>query len=131
MKALLFFLVLSLLKASSTEVSSTEVSPTEVSPTEVSPTEVSSTEVSSTDDATKNNTDSNASNRMRCHQCNGKVPEALDYLLLKLSKTEVKDYIREKENYCTGDWIAKYISDAKRCKTNEICYTMTVKKNST
>ena len=66
MKALLFFLVLSLLKASSTEVSSTEVS--------------------STDDATKNNTDSNASNRMRCHQCNGKVPEALDYLLLKLSQ---------------------------------------------
>ena len=70
---------------------------------------------------------------MRCHQCDGKVPEGLEFLLLKISKAEVKDYImaKEKENYCRGDWIAKYISDAKRCKTNEICYTMTVKKNST
>ena len=101
MKALLFFVAFSLLKVSSAE------------------------------NATDNNTDSNVSNKMRCHQCDGKVPETLDYLLLKLSKTDVRDYVKEKENYCTGDFIAKYISDAKRCKTNEICYTMTVKKNST
>ena len=80
-----------------------------------------------------NTTDSNASKRMRCHQCDGKVPEGLEFLLLKISKTEVKDYImaKEKKNHCTGDWIAKYISDAKRCKTNEICYTMTVKQSGT
>ena len=101
MKALLFFVALSLLKVSSAE------------------------------DATNNNTDSNSSKKMRCHQCDGKVPEALELLLLRTSNHSVKDYVMKKKNYCTGDFIAKYISDAKRCKTNEICYTMTVKKSST
>ena len=101
MKALLFFVAFSLLKVSSAE------------------------------NATDNNTDSNVSNKMRCHQCDGKVPDPLELLLSRTSKKEVMEYVMKKENYCKGDLIAKYISDAKRCKTNEICYTMTVKKNST
>ena len=75
-------------------------------------------------------TNSNSSEKMRCHQCDGKVPDPLELLLFRTSKKEVKEYVMEKENYCKGDLIVKYISDAKRCKTNEICYTMTVKKNS-
>ena len=66
-----------------------------------------------------NNTDSNASVRMRCHQCDGKVPDALELLLLKLSKPEVKDYVRGNENYCKGQKYQSKIMSTAPSSLNE------------
>ena len=40
--------------------------------------------------------------KMRCHQCDGKVPEALDKLISKFSKKEIRYYIDAREDYCSG-----------------------------
>ena len=71
-----------------------------------------------------------SSKKIRCHQCSKDAPDRLLVLLSKLSKVEVNDYISDNKNYCQADWMLKYMSDPKRCKSDEICYTMTIKTDS-